>query len=176
MFLVVALLPVLSALNSCGRGGSSSTPVATPSISASCATSSLTVNGQTQCTATILNLSSTLVNWEAGGVAGGNSTFGTISTSGLYTAPVTVPTNNLVTITAIAQAQTSLTATATIKINMATAINTVTCLDSTRTPNLTAPSGTLLACAATDSGGIAIPVFWQVNTIAGGNAKALFGI
>ena len=160
--LILALLPALLALNSCG-GGSSAAP-ATPAITVSCAAISLTVNGQAQCSATITNLSSTLVNWQAGGVAGGNSTFGTINANGLYTAPKTVPTNNIVTITAIAQAQTSLTATANITINAATAISAINCSGSTQTSNLTVSSGNSLACAATDSGGNAISVFWQVNT------------
>jgi hypothetical protein len=164
--LILALFPALLALNSCGG---SSTTAATPTLTISCAATSVDVNGTVQCTQNILNLSSTLVNWQAGGVAGGNSTFGTIDTNGKYTAPQTVPTNNVVTITAIAQAQTSLTATATITILPATAISAITCLDSTQTPSLTVKSGTSLACTATSSANTPIAVFWQVNTITGGN-------
>ena len=168
LVLILALLPALLALNSCGGG--SGTATATPTLTISCAATSIDVNGTVQCTQSILNLSSTLVNWEAGGIAGGNSTFGTIDANGKYTAPQTVPTNNVVTITAIAQAQTSLTATATITILPATAISAVTCLDSTQTPSLTVKSGTSLACTATSSANTSIPVNWQVNTITGGNA------
>ena len=168
LVLILALLPALLALNSCGGG--SGTTTATPTLTISCAATSVDVNGTVQCTQSILNLSSTLVNWEAGGIAGGNSTFGTIDANGKYTAPQTVPTNNVVTITAIAQAQTSLTATATITILPATAISAVTCLDSTQTPSLTVKSGTSLACTATSSANTSIPVNWQVNTITGGNA------
>jgi hypothetical protein len=128
------------------------------------------VNGTSQCTATITNLSSTLANFQAGGVAGGNSTFGTIDANGKYTAPQTVPTNNIVTITAIAQAQTSLTATATITIQKATAISAIDCSGSTTTSGLIVASGMSLACTATDSSGSPISVFWEVNTITGGNA------
>ncbi len=78
--LILALFPALLALNSCGGG--SSTTAATPTITISCAATSVVVNGTVQCTQSILNLSSTLVNWQAGGVAGGNSTFGTIDTNG----------------------------------------------------------------------------------------------
>ena len=166
--LILALLPALLALNSCG-GGSSTTP-STPTLTISCSPTSVTVNGTASCIQSITNLSSTLVNWQAGGVAGGNSTFGTIDTNGKFTAPQTVPSNNVVTITAIAQAQTTLTATATITILQATAISAITCLDSTQTPSLTVKSGTSLACTATSSANTPIPVFWQVNTIAGGNA------
>jgi hypothetical protein len=169
LVLILALLPAMLALNSCGGGSSSTTP-STPTLTISCSATSVVVNGTATCTQSIANLSSTLVNWEAGGVAGGNSTFGTIDTNGKYTAPQTVPSNNVVTITAIAQAQTTLTATATITILPATAISAITCLDSTQTPSLTVKSGTSLACTATSSANTAIAVTWEVDTIAGGNA------
>jgi uncharacterized protein (DUF1800 family) len=44
-----------------------------------------------------LNLS---VTWTVNGVAGGNSTIGTIAANGTYTAPLTLPTPNTVTVTA----------------------------------------------------------------------------
>ncbi len=44
-----------------------------------------------------LNLS---VTWTVNGVAGGNSTIGTITANGTYTAPLTLPTPNTVTVTA----------------------------------------------------------------------------
>ena len=44
-----------------------------------------------------LNLS---VTWTVNGVAGGNSTIGTIAANGAYTAPLTLPTPNTVTVTA----------------------------------------------------------------------------
>jgi len=122
------------------------------------------VNGTVQCTATILNLSSTLVNWQAGGVASGNSTFGTIDANGLYTAPKAVPTNNIVTITAIAQAQTTLTATASVTILQPTKINSVVCVDpASQASTLTVASSKSLACTALTSQDIQVPVFWQVN-------------
>jgi len=53
-----------------------------------------------QYTATVTGLASTAVTWYAGGVAGGNSTAGTISSTGLYTAPAALPGQNPVQITA----------------------------------------------------------------------------
>jgi hypothetical protein len=169
LVVVLALLPALLVLNSCGGGGSTST-TATPSITVSCDKPSVTVNGTSQCTATILNLSSTLYNLEAGGVLNGNPTFGTFDANHKYTAPATVPTNNIVTITAIAQAQTTLTATTTITILPATAISAIDCSGSTPKSGLTVTSGMALACTAADSSGSPISVFWEVNTITGGNA------
>jgi len=178
LFLILALLPALLALASCG-GGSSSTPAA-PSLTVSCAAASVVVNGTVQCTQNVLNLSSTLVTWEVSNgsgtpVAGGNATLGTIDTNGLYAAPTAPPNpNNVVTITAVAQAQTTLTATATIQINAATAISSIICLDSTQTANLNVTSGNSLACTATSSANTPIPVFWQVNGNPGGTAALGF--
>ena len=53
-----------------------------------------------QYTATVTGLASTAVTWYAGSVAGGNSTVGTISSTGLYTAPTSLPGQNPVQITA----------------------------------------------------------------------------
>jgi hypothetical protein len=166
---VLALLPALFVLNSCG-GGSSSTPPPAPTISVICVPSSVIVNATSQCIATINNLSSNLYDLEAGGVKNGNSTFGTFDDSHFYTAPAAVPTNNIVTITAVARAQSTLMATTTITILPATAISAIDCSGSSTTSGLTVKSGMGLACTATDSSGHPISVFWQVDTITGGNA------
>ncbi len=61
-------------------------------VTVSPSTASVSAGGGTQAfTATVENTSNTVVTWQVGGVTGGNSTVGTISTSGLYTAPATVP-------------------------------------------------------------------------------------
>jgi hypothetical protein len=111
--LFLALFPGLTILNSCGSGSTA----AAPTISVYGAESSANAGGPTvQFTASVQNLSSTLVTWQVNSVTSGNAQYGTIDTNGLYTPPATQPTNDIVTITAIAQAQTSLTATATITI------------------------------------------------------------
>lgn len=58
------------------------------------------LGGSTQFSASVNGLSNTAVYWSAGGVKGGNSVSGTISTTGLYTAPSTMPGQNPVIITA----------------------------------------------------------------------------
>ncbi len=64
----------------------------------------------TQYTATVTGLSNTAVYWSAGGVKGGSSVAGTISSTGLYTAPKTMPGQNPVTITATSQDRSTVTA------------------------------------------------------------------
>ena len=53
-----------------------------------------------QFTATVSGTSSTAVTWSVNGIAGGNTSLGVISTSGQYTAPVSVPSSNVVTVQA----------------------------------------------------------------------------
>lgn len=55
-----------------------------------------------QFTATVTGLSNTGVVWNVQGVKGGNSTYGTITSGGSYTAPSNVPGQNPVTVQAVA--------------------------------------------------------------------------
>ncbi len=154
LLLIVALLPALAALNSCG----SSTTSSAPTISITAAATTVSVNGTVQFTATITNLSSTLVNWEVAGVIGGNlATTGSIDSNGLYTAPSTPPTNNVVVITAVAQAQTSLTATSNLTITPPATITGISPASAT-----VIASGQQLF-SATFSSGTGIGVNWFIN-------------
>ena len=51
----------------------------------------LGVGATQQYSAVVTGLSNTNVTWEVSGVKGGNATVGTISSTGLYTAPAQVP-------------------------------------------------------------------------------------
>jgi len=64
--------------------------------------------GTQQFTATVTNTSSSAVSWQVNGVAGGNSKAGTITSTGLYTAPDVIPSPASVTISAVLQADTSI--------------------------------------------------------------------
>ncbi|HXC48644.1 MAG TPA: hypothetical protein VNU20_10140 [Candidatus Sulfotelmatobacter sp.] len=54
--------------------------------------------------ATVTGTTNSTVNWEVAGVAGGNSTVGTITSDGLYTAPNALPNPSTVVVTAVSQA------------------------------------------------------------------------
>ncbi|MGA7550112.1 MAG: hypothetical protein WBW24_15180 [Candidatus Sulfotelmatobacter sp.] len=58
-------------------------------------------------TANVTAETNTAVNWEVNSIAGGNSTVGTIDTNGNYTAPSTIPSQPLVIISAVSQADSS---------------------------------------------------------------------
>jgi hypothetical protein len=69
-----------------------------------------------QFSATVTGLSKTDVTWYSGGVVGGNTKAGKISTTGLYTAPATLPGQNPVQITAVSKVNTSVSATTYVNI------------------------------------------------------------
>jgi len=63
--------------------------------------------GTVQFTATVTGTTNTAVNWYAGNVMGGNSKYGTVSSTGLYTAPASTAGLNTVTIKAVSKANTT---------------------------------------------------------------------
>ena len=69
-----------------------------------------------QYTATVTGPDNNAVTWYVNGVAGGNSTVGAITTSGLYQAPTTLPSPPTVVVTATSQADTSQSASTTLTV------------------------------------------------------------
>jgi len=65
---------------------------------------SLSVSQTQQFTATVTSTSNKNVTWDVNGVAGGTATVGTISSSGLYTAPAHVPSPAQVSVNATSMA------------------------------------------------------------------------
>jgi len=65
---------------------------AAPVVTVSPGYTNLGVNQTLQYTATVTGLTNPAVKWEVNGVIGGNAKIGTISATGLYTAPAVVPT------------------------------------------------------------------------------------
>jgi hypothetical protein len=54
-------------------------------------------------TATVTGAPTTNVDWQVNGVLGGNAAFGTIDSTGVYTAPLTPPIGTTVTVTAVSR-------------------------------------------------------------------------
>ncbi len=96
-------------------------PAATPvSVSISPTSANVQVGRSQQFTATVSGTTNTAVNWLVGGILGGNSSVGTISSTGLYTAPSSVPANP-VTVTAQSAFASTSSANATVTITPASA-------------------------------------------------------
>jgi hypothetical protein len=74
--------------------------------------------GKTQkFTATVLNSSNTSVTWRVNGITAGNSTVGTVSSTGTYKAPSKIPSQTVVTLTAVSAADTTKSASASVTLN-----------------------------------------------------------
>jgi hypothetical protein len=93
-------------LSGCGSGSPPPPPPPPPpiSVSISPATAAVEVGKPQTFTATVTGTSNTAVNWNVSGVRGGNSTVGTITNAGVYTAPLNVPSPSAVTVTALSVA------------------------------------------------------------------------
>jgi hypothetical protein len=113
--LAVAALLAIGSLSACGGsgGGNNNNP---PTVTVSPATANVQEATTQQFTATVSNGSSTTVNWQVNGVMGGNSSVGTIDSTGLYTAPVIVPNPASATVTAVLQADASVSGNAIVTI------------------------------------------------------------
>ncbi len=103
-----------------GCGGSSSAPLQPPpsSVSVTIFPDSAVVQAgmSQQFTATVTGTSNTAVSWSVNGTVGGSSTVGTITSTGLYTAPAAVPNPPTASVTATSQANTTSSATAAVTI------------------------------------------------------------
>ena len=80
------------------------------------ATATVRIRRTQQFSASVQGTANQSVAWKVNGVAGGNSTIGTISSSGLYTAPGTVPSPSTVTISATSVAAPSASGSATVTV------------------------------------------------------------
>ena len=157
--LFVFLAASLLIITSCGGGNKSSDSNA---VTITISPTAVTLNqGQTsQFTATVTNSSNTTVTWQVNGVAGGSATTGTISSSGLYTAPASVTTGGTVNVTAVSQADTTKTATATVTLNPTVVAPT--------SPILVSPTQATLPAGAQQSftgtvNGASANVTWSVS-------------
>lgn len=114
--IVVTALSVACSGPSSNSSGSGNNGGAAVDVKISPTATSLIVNQQFPFMATVTGTTNTAVTWEVNGVVGGNSTVGTISVSGNYTAPAAVPNPATVTVTAVSQANTARSASATVTI------------------------------------------------------------
>jgi len=134
-------------------------------MSVSPATADLLVGKTQQFTATVVGNSNTAVTWAVAGISRGNSTVGTISSQGVYTAPATLasaPESVAVTATAAVDATKSANAAVTLHDNLSVSI---------------APGSASVQTfgqkqfTATVAGDNNANFSWQVNGVTGGNSS-----
>ena len=118
------MLSLSAMVSSCGGGGGSNSggPLSSGSsniaVTVTPASATLAPGGTQLYTASVTGTTDTTVTWSAGGVQGGNATIGTISSSGLYTAPAAPPNPSNVTITAVSVADSTKSGTAVADIRV----------------------------------------------------------
>ena len=101
---------------SCGAVGDAP-PAPLPVTVSVTANSPNAYQGETdQFTATVQNAASAAVTWQVNGMDQGSPSFGTINTSGLYTAPIVVPSQPTVTVTAVLQSDSTKTGSSSVTI------------------------------------------------------------
>lgn len=146
------------------KSGSAQVTIAAPvSVSVVPAQVQLKPGATEQFTATVKNASNTAVTWSVNGTVGGSSGNGTISTTGLYTAPATQPGTASVTVTATSVQDPSRSATAEVDFVQPILVS----VDPT---SATVNVGSSQPFKATVTGTSNTAVTWTVNGVAGGNA------
>ena len=96
---------VLSGCAAGSNGGSTTPPTPTPNISVTVAGPTVTrLLTTSQFTASVTGSTNQAVIWEVNNVANGSAATGTISATGLYTAPTSMPAATTITISAVSQA------------------------------------------------------------------------
>jgi hypothetical protein len=120
-------------------------------------------------TATVANTSNTAVAWQVNGVAGGDATHGTISSTGVYTAPAALPCPTIITVTAVSVADGTKSAAATVTITGSTSGGSASVSISPLRAALT--TGQSQAFTATVTGNTVTCVNWEVDSIPGGNSS-----
>ncbi len=161
---VSSLLIVGFLIAGCSSSGGNSSTAQGIVVSVTPASAAVQVAGTQTFTASVANTSNTAVMWNVNGVAGGDSTHGTVSSTGTYTAPTAVP-SGAVTVTATSAADTTKSGSATVTIKAGTGVS-VSVTPATATVS-TAGMQTFTASVANTSN---TAVTWQVNGVAGGDA------
>ncbi|MGZ4788332.1 MAG: alkaline phosphatase family protein [Terriglobales bacterium] len=152
----------------CGSGlsrdtGGNPKPV---SISISPTSATVTAGNTQQFTAVVSGATDTSVQWMVNNIPSGNADVGTISSSGLYTAPQTDASKS-VTVTAVALADTTKTASATVVVNPVST-NGVSVTISPTTATVTVGSSQEFQAQVTGTTNTAVT--WSVDGVNGGNS------
>jgi hypothetical protein len=146
-----------------GCGGSSKTGPTPIAIAVTPTVATVNTGATLQFSAAVTGSSITAVFWAVNGTTGGDASGGTISVSGLYTAPASLPTPAVVAVTATAHADPSKSATATVTL-------AATVVVAVQPASATVAAGAAQQFVATVTNSPNTTVTWQVNGIVGGDA------
>ncbi|MGO8787919.1 MAG: hypothetical protein ACLQVL_11145, partial [Terriglobia bacterium] len=140
--------------------------ISLPVVTVSPSSTSVQAGASVQFTATVVSSTSTTITWTVNNVLGGNSTVGTVNSTGLYVAPASVPNPATVTVRAVSSAESYPYGSAIVQITGPAVSPSVTV--SPLDPLATA--GSTVQFTATVTGTTNTAVTWSVNGVAGGNS------
>lgn len=158
-------LALFTSIANAGKNGNHYGRGASVSVSLSPSAATVQTSQSLQFSASISGTPNTAVNWLVNGITGGNSTVGTINSSGVYTAPASVP-SSAINVTAQSQAQLSASSSAAVAV-VAPPPVAVT-ISPTSTTLQTGQSEQFQAAVS----GTNSAVTWLVNGVAGGTQQS----
>ena len=157
---LAVLISMVLLLASC-HSAAPATTTSTVTVVISPTTVSLNVGTRTSFAATASGGSLNTVTWQVNTITGGNSSVGTIDNAGNYTAPASVPSGNTVTVAAVSNDVSTVTATSIVTILPPATV--------TLTPTQAAlTAGATLPFTANVQGAPTSTVTWEVNAQQGG--------
>jgi uncharacterized protein (DUF1800 family) len=144
--------------------------------SATSAPLSVTVTGSTtvalgstsQYAAKVAGSSNQAVTWNVNQTAGGTAQSGTISATGLYTAPAAMPSSGTIVIAAVSAADSSISGIITVALQASEGAATSVTVTGPATVNIGTPAQYSAAVAGTQNQSVT----WAINGTAGGNAAS----
>jgi hypothetical protein len=163
LFLVA--ISCIGAIEMSGCAGITSTSPSVVTVALQPTQISLSLGQPQQFQATVTGTSNKSVTWFAGGVAGGTASAGTISPTGLYTAPNAMPSPPTVTVTALSNADSSAAASAVVSLT-----DGIVVAISPTSATVSTGAGQSFTASVTGTGAPSTAVTWSVNGIAGGNS------
>jgi hypothetical protein len=152
----------MALLCSCGGSSSKSNSSGGQPVTISPSSATVTIGGTAQFTAKVQSTGDSNVIWQVNSITGGSALYGTISGTGLYTAPPAVPSAPAVTITAISVSNSNNTGDAGVIIALPVAVTPA---------KVSVQAGQTQQFNGTVSFSTNTKVAWQVNGVAGGNSS-----
>jgi len=166
----ILIIPIILLANCVGATSPSNNPPPPPpppnvTVSVQPTSASISLDETEQFQATVTGTSNTNVTWEVDGVVGGSAATGTISASGLYTAPAVVPSSPSVTVAAVSQADSQASASAVVTLGDGIVVSVLPAMT-------TVPTGgtQIYTASVSGAGSASTGVTWSVNGIPGGNS------
>src|ERR1700690_1662802 len=144
-----------------GTGGGQQNVVVTITPASASALLGESVNFQ----ASVTGATNTAVTWSVNGVAGGDAQAGTISATGQYTAPSTMPSGTTITVTATSAADATASDSASITITSDIVVGI-----SPAAAGISLGANQVFTATVKSSGKPATTVSWSVNNVSGGDA------